>query len=181
MASVVIPGGNTPEFKWQGWSNGEKYQNPPKSLKPPTNIYPPPPKKKKFHAEILSLKNLQKVLNIKRAAKHWTAETSLVLYFILRTTRLAYADLPLILRLIWICPNKIPTWIKPTKKYCQIFLPKKSRSRTQKALPDHLVFLTPEYSTPSPYSWAFDQPRSLKTIQESHKVRHSLWFALKKV
>ena len=42
MASVVIPGGGgiTPKFKWQGWSNGEKYQNPKKFLKPPTNINP---------------------------------------------------------------------------------------------------------------------------------------------
>ena len=33
-------GGITPKFKWQGWSNGEKYQNPKKFLKPPTNINP---------------------------------------------------------------------------------------------------------------------------------------------
>ena len=158
-----------------------KISKPKKIPKASNKHYAPPPQKQKFHAEFPSLKNLQKVLNIKRAAKPWTAETSLVLYFILRTTRLAHADLPRILRFIWICPNKIPTWIKLTKKYCQTFLPPKSRNRTQKALPDHLVFLTPEYSTPSPYSWAFDKPRSLKTIQGSHKIRHSLWFALKKV
>ena len=35
--------GATSDFKWQGWSNGAKYQNP-----------------KKSHAEFLSLKNLQK-------------------------------------------------------------------------------------------------------------------------
>ena len=35
--------GATSDFKWQGWSNGAKYQNP-----------------KKSHVEFLSLKNLQK-------------------------------------------------------------------------------------------------------------------------
>ena len=71
-------GGNTLDFKWQGWSHGGKYQNPKKSLGPPTNINPPP---KKYHAEFPSLKNFHKVSNIKRAAKHWTAETSLVLLY----------------------------------------------------------------------------------------------------
>ena len=178
MASVVIPGGNTPKFKWQGWSNGEKYQNPKKFLKPPTNINPT---QKNPMPNFRALKICRMYWILKEPQN--TEQLKQVWFYTLFSELGGWhrLTLPRILRLIWICPNKIPTWIKPTKKYCQIFPPKKSRNRTQKALPDHLVFLTPEYSTPSPYSWAFDQPRSLKTIQESHKVRHSLWFALKKV
>ena len=39
----IFPRGGTSDFKWQGWSNGAKYQNP-----------------KKSHAEFLSLRNLEK-------------------------------------------------------------------------------------------------------------------------
>ena len=47
----ACPGGSTPDFKWQGWSNGGNNQNPQKSLrlqtKPPKNpwtkIQPPKP------------------------------------------------------------------------------------------------------------------------------------------
>ena len=60
------PKGDTPDFKWQGWSNGAKNQNPKKSLGLPTK-----PKKsveqtlipQKTHAEFPSLKNFQKALN----------------------------------------------------------------------------------------------------------------------
>ena len=148
MASVVIPGGKYSRIQVTGVIEWGKISKPKKIPKASNKHYPPspPPKKKKknIHAEFPSLKNLQKVLNIKRAAKHWTAETSLVLYFILRTTRLDSLTLPRILRLIWICPNKIPTWIKPTKKYCHIFLPKKSRNRTQKTLPDQSLVCSEE-------------------------------------
>ena len=140
MASVVIPGGGiTPKFKWQGWSNGEKYQNPKKFLKPPTNI--PTQKNPMPNFRALKICRMYWILkepqNTEQLKQVW-------FYTILRTTRLAYADLPRILRLIWICPNKIPTWIKPTKTYCQIFLPKKSRNQTQKSLPDQSLVCSEE-------------------------------------
>ena len=50
------PRGSTPGFKWQGWSNGGKNQNPKKSLD--QNLTP-----KKSLAEFPSHKNLQKALN----------------------------------------------------------------------------------------------------------------------
>ena len=141
MASVVIPGGG---LLRNSSDRGDRMGKNIKTQKNPSSLQQTLTPQEKSHAEFPSLKNLQKLLNIKRAAKHWTAETSLVLYRILRTTRLAYADLPRILRLIWICPNKIPTWIKPTKKYCQIFLPKTSRNQTQKALPDQSLVCSEE-------------------------------------
>ena len=52
----TTPGGSTPGFKWQGWSNGGKNQNPKKSLD--QNLTP-----KKSLAEFPSHKNLQKALN----------------------------------------------------------------------------------------------------------------------
>ena len=33
----MLPGGGAPDFKWQGWSNGGKNQNPKKSLGLQTN------------------------------------------------------------------------------------------------------------------------------------------------
>ena len=60
-------GGGTPNFRWRGWLNGGKNQNPKKSLglptkpqKPLDEKLPPP---KKIHAKLLSLKNFQKALN----------------------------------------------------------------------------------------------------------------------
>ena len=50
------PRGSTPGFKWQGWSNGGKNQNPKKSLD--QNLTP-----KKSLAEFPSHENLQKALN----------------------------------------------------------------------------------------------------------------------
>jgi len=71
-ANHVPKGGGTPDFKWQGWANGGKNQNPKKSLGLPTN-----PKKsldqnwtpKKPHAKFPSLKNFQKGLTHKSQAK----------------------------------------------------------------------------------------------------------------
>ena len=63
MTWMVAPGGVTPDFKWQGWSNGGKNQNPKKSLGLQTNpktslnqILSP----QKSHAEFPSHKNFQR-------------------------------------------------------------------------------------------------------------------------
>jgi len=50
-------GGGTQDFKWQGWSNGVKNQNPQKSLDQNLAL-------KKSHAEFPSDKNFQKALNV---------------------------------------------------------------------------------------------------------------------
>ena len=135
MASVVIPGGQYSGIQVTGVIKWGKISKPKKSLKPPTNINSPPPQKKNPMPNFRAFKICRKYWILKEPQN--TEQLKQVwFYTILRTKRLAYADLPRILRLIWICPNKIPSWIKPTKKYCQIFLPKKSRNRTQKALLD---------------------------------------------
>ena len=78
MASVVIPGGGDySEIQVTGVIEWGKISKP-KKIPKASNKHSHP---KKSHAEFPSLKNLQNVLNIKRAAKHWTAETSLVLYY----------------------------------------------------------------------------------------------------
>ena len=50
-------GGGTPDFKWQGWSNGVKNPHTQKSLDQNLAL-------KKSHAEFPSNKNFQKALNV---------------------------------------------------------------------------------------------------------------------
>jgi len=68
-------GGNTPDFKWQGWSNGGKYQNPKKSLGPPTTwtLTPPPQKKKKKkpNPKLQTIKKYQKKFKFKDKHNNW--------------------------------------------------------------------------------------------------------------
>ena len=66
ITQLPMPKGGTPEFKWQGWSNGGKNQNPKKSVglqtKPP-KIPGPKFNPKKSHAEFPSHKNVQGALD----------------------------------------------------------------------------------------------------------------------
>ena len=59
MAAYTVregEGGSTQDFKWQGWSNGGKNQNPKKSLGLQTNSRKIP--EAKLHAEFPSQNNL---------------------------------------------------------------------------------------------------------------------------
>ena len=99
--------GDTLDFKWWGWSNGGKNQNPKKSLGLPTK----PPQKsldQKSHVEFLSLKNLQEALN-DITWKIWTIEIECLCLFIHHTIW--------IYRLFWI-PPKIPYLNQATPKKC---------------------------------------------------------------
>ena len=78
MASVVIPGGG---LLRNSSDRGDRMGKNIKTQKNPSSLQQTLTPQEKSHAEFPSLKNLQKLLNIKRAAKHWTAETSLVLYY----------------------------------------------------------------------------------------------------
>ena len=131
--SLPLRAGDTLDFKWWGWSNGGKNQNPKKSLGLPTK----PTKKsldqkltpKKSHAKFLSLKNLQKALN-DITQKIWTIEIECLCLFINHTIW--------IYRLFWI-PPKIPYLNQATqeKMLAKFFYPKKSqrlKCQTQKFL-----------------------------------------------
>ena len=64
---------NTPDFKWRGWSNGVKNQNPKKFLGLPTKINP-----QKSYAEFPSLKNLAWEIDCKLSSgKPWNSGESL--------------------------------------------------------------------------------------------------------
>ena len=87
-------GGGSPDFKWRGWSNGGKSQNPKKSLGLLTNPKSPVTK---FNPRAL-----------KKAAKQvW-------LCFVRRTSRTAEALL-CVFRLFW-TPPKNPFLTQPTQK-----------------------------------------------------------------
>ena len=58
-----MPKGGTLEFKWQGWSNGGKNQNPKKSVGLQTKPLDQNLTPKKSHAEFPSHKNFQRALN----------------------------------------------------------------------------------------------------------------------
>ena len=76
-----IPGG-TPDFKWRGWLNEGKNQNPEKSLGLPTN----PPQNVKFP----SLKNFQKALKTWKSKniRNWTIVFVSSPYHLIFTTQL---------------------------------------------------------------------------------------------
>ena len=66
LLAYHVPRGGTSDFKWRGWSNGGKNQNPQKNPHGVWQNQPIPGPKinpKKSHTEFLSLQNFQKVLN----------------------------------------------------------------------------------------------------------------------
>ena len=93
---TTIPGG-TPDFKWRGWLNEGKNQNPEKSLGLPTNppkmpgtkISPPPPPHKK-NVKFPSLKNFQKALKTWKSKniRNWTIVFVSSPYHLIFTTQL---------------------------------------------------------------------------------------------
>ena len=67
MASVVIPGGG---LLRNSSDRGDRMGKNIKTQKNPSSLQQTLTPQEKSHAEFPSLKNLQKLLNIKRAAKH---------------------------------------------------------------------------------------------------------------
>ena len=63
IKQLPMPKGGTLEFKWQGWSNGGKNQNPKKSVGLQTKPLDQNLTPKKSHAEFPSHKNFQGALN----------------------------------------------------------------------------------------------------------------------
>ena len=97
----IVPGGGTPDFKWQEWSNWAKIKTKKKSLH--QKLTP-----QKSHAEFLSLKNLQKRKQV------W-------LYFNRRTTWPGCAGT---IRNLQIVQNSQKSLLKPShppKKYLSNF------------------------------------------------------------
>ena len=105
MTWIVAPGGGgagvTPDFKWQGWLNGGKNQNPKKSLGLQTN-----PKKsldqnltpQKCHAEFPSHKNFQRNYTARICGEHTQelshAGTITNLQVVLNTQKHPYLNQP---------------------------------------------------------------------------------------
>ena len=123
-------GGGIPDFKWQGWSNGAKNQNPEKSLGLSTNPKKSPDQKltpQISHAEFLSLENLQK-------------EKPVWLYLNRRTTWLGYTGSTTNLQIV-LNSQKNPCLNQATQENtCQIFLSKKipkSKISNPKKFLDH--------------------------------------------
>ena len=110
MTWMVAPGGVTPDFKWQGWSNGGKNQNPKKSLGLQTNaknsldqILSP----QKSHAEFPSHKNFQRNYTARIRRDH--------------TQELSHAGTITTLQIVW-NTQKNPYLNQPTQKNtCQNF------------------------------------------------------------
>ena len=106
-------GGETPVFKWRGWSNGAK-------IKTPKNTRTKNLPAKKSNAQFPSLKNFQKALNDNYNAKKYNhSEINwIVLTFFLHQTIWSYHTLalPRIFRLFWI-PQKSPLKSIHEKKY----------------------------------------------------------------
>ena len=100
-----VPPPPPPDFKWEGWSNGGKYQNQKKSLD--QKLTP-----KKFHPEFSSLNYF--VCTLFAELRGWDTR-----------------KVPQIWRLFWIPPPNNPTLIKPPKKYLPNF-PNQKKSENRK-------------------------------------------------
>ena len=94
MTWIVAPGGGggvTPDFKWQGWLNGGKNQNPKKSLD--QNLTP-----QKCHAEFPSHKNFQRNYTARIRGEHTQelshAGTITNLQVVLNTQKHPYLNQP---------------------------------------------------------------------------------------
>ena len=123
-----VPRGGSPDFKWQGWSNGEKKSKPKKKsvgLQTKLKKIPRPkfnPQIKKSHAEFPSHKNFQKALN----------------------------DITRRIETLVFIPKKLPTSIKLPKKYLPKFSnPKNSRNRK---------FRPPKNPSIIPVTWNPEHP-----------------------
>ena len=127
----VVPQGGTLDFKWQRWSNGDKNQNPKKSLGLPTKppkIPGPKINPQKSHAKFRSLKNFQNALN----DITWKIKT-------LENIR------------NWYLKNPNLNQATP-KNTCQIFLPKKI-PRIKNFTPQKIL-----WSSPSLEIWSTRPP-----------------------
>ena len=162
--AIVPAQGGTPDFKWQGRSNGGKYRNHPKSLGLQTKksldqtIPPPPPEKKKSHGKFPNHKNFQ---------RNYAAGI-----------RGNYYEIP----------PKVPTKLKlPWKILTKIFLPEKSRYwkfQTPKKF-DHPCHLKSRVYPLGKRVWKVTQVRKCRGIYQKHitcfciYVTGQIWFQVK--